>query len=91
MVRGSDFGKPNTATAAHRKAHAFHDQRILSAIIGYLESWAAYMAEEQILPSLDVSTFLREMGIRSSEHYLECGTDFYEEALDKRKRLGYLH
>jgi hypothetical protein len=41
--------------------------------MGYPESWAAYTYEDEVAPSLDVSMFLREIGIRSSSHYFERG------------------
>ncbi len=89
VVQGASFGKPQTAPAQRQKAHAFHEERILAAIFGYLESWAAYTAGKRVDPSLDLSTVLHALADKGDEHYLRKGSDFYVEALKRRKRIGY--
>lgn len=89
VVQSADFGTPKTAPAERRKAHAYHEDRILAVILGYLESWSAYRAGKKVSPTLDLSTGARELAHRADEHYLDHGSDFYAEVLKKRKRLGF--
>jgi hypothetical protein len=57
VVQGASFGKPNTAPAQRQKAHAVHEDRILAAVFGYLESWAAYRnGSKPVDSALDFST-----------------------------------
>jgi hypothetical protein len=89
-VQGASFGKPHTAPAQRRKAHAFQEERMLAAIFGYLESWVAYGAGKQpVEPSLDFSTVAHALADRADEHYERKATDFYAEVLKRRKRIGY--
>ncbi len=90
VVQGASFGKPNTAPAQRKKAHAFHEERILAAVFGYLESWAAYRAGKQrVDPSLDFSTIAHALADHADLHYLNKSTDFYAEVVKRRKRIGY--
>jgi hypothetical protein len=90
IVQGASFGKPNTAPAQRHKAHAFHEDRILAAVFGYLESWAAYrQGKEPVDPALDFSTIAHDLADCADDHYLRKETDFYAEVLKRRKRIGY--
>src|SRR5262249_15383246 len=90
VVQKTSFGTSDTAPAQRQKAHAFHEERILATILGYLESWAAYRTgSKQVAPSLDVTTVLRAVADRSDGFYAARQSDFYQEVLKKRKRLGY--
>jgi len=89
-VQKASFGMPHTAPAQRQKAHAFHEERILATILGYLESWSAYHAGRKPVPSeLDITTVLRAIADRSDRFYAERHSDFSEEVRKKRKRLGY--
>lgn len=81
---------PRRAPAQRQKAHAFHEDRILAAVFGYLESWTAYSAGKQpIDPALDFSTIAHALADRADEHYERKETDFYTEVVKRRKRIGY--
>ncbi len=89
-MQGASYGKPQTAPAQRVKAHAFHEDRILAAVFGYLESWVAYASgKAPVDPALDFSTVARALADKADEHYARKGTDFYHEVLKRRKRLGY--
>lgn len=91
VVQGASFGKPQTAPAQRQKAHAFHEDRILAAVFGYLESWTAYASGKQpIDPTLDFSTVAHELADKADDHYARKGSDFYSEVLKRRKRLGFV-
>lgn len=90
VVQGASFGKPHTAPAQRHKAHAFHEDRILAAVFGYLESWAAYRNGKQpVDPALDFSTIAHALADHADTHYARKATDFYAEVLKRRKRIGY--
>ncbi len=90
VVQGASFGKPQTAPAQRVKAHAFHEDRILAAVFGYLESWVAYSSGKQpVDSSLDFSTVAHWLADKADEHYERKETDFYSEVLKRRKRLGF--
>jgi len=91
VVRSTSFERPTTAPAQRGKAYTFHEERILATILGYLESWAAYRAGNTVPPDLDISTVLRAVADRSDALYRALGSDFFQEVLKKRRRLGYLH
>lgn len=91
VVQGASFGKPQTAPAQRVKAHAFHEERMLAAIFGYMESWVAYSSgKTPVDPSIDVSTVARRLVHAADDHYLHKGSDFYTEVLKRRKRLGFV-
>jgi hypothetical protein len=88
-VQTASFGRAQTAPAQRRKAHAFHEERTLATILGYLESWTAYRAGKRVAPTIDLSTVARELVHCADDHYLDRGSDFSAEVLKKRKRLGF--
>jgi hypothetical protein len=88
-VQQATFGKVQTAPAQRQKAHAYHEGRILAAVLGYLESWSAYRAGKRVPSTLDLSTVARELVCKADDHCAARGSDFAREVLKKRKRIGF--
>jgi len=86
VVQPACFVRPDTAPAQQRKAHAFREDQILATILGHLESWSAYQAGSQHVPtSLDITRVLRRVADRSDRFHAERHSDVYQEVLKKRR------
>lgn len=88
VVQGASFGRDDKDPAQRQKVRLFHQKRILSTIIGYMESWAAWTIPG-VDDSLDISTILRDIASRSDDHYDEKGVNFLDEVKRKRKVIGF--
>lgn len=86
----ANFGRDEAEPAMREKQRAFHEKRMLSTILGYVESYAAWKAGE--MGSASASNLygtLASIVQRSQEHYDERGSSFTTQVKDKRKKLGF--
>ncbi len=89
VVQATRFEHDEMDPAQRDKVRVFHEARILSTILGYIESWSAWHAGNDDVPdTLDLSSSLRDIANRADDHYLQHETDFLAEVQAKRKRLA---
>ncbi|MBA3824138.1 MAG: hypothetical protein H0X24_09615, partial [Ktedonobacterales bacterium] len=90
VVQEATFLVGEVEPAARDKQRHFHEGRILSTIMGYLESWAAWHIGEDdaALGTLDIQRVLSDIGQRSAHHYEMKETNFRAAVRDKSVRIG---
>lgn len=89
-VQSVNFGRDNAFPAMREKQRAFHEKRMFSTILGYVESYAAWKAGE--MGSATASNLygtLAQIVQRSQDHYDENGSNFTTQVKDKRKKIGF--
>jgi hypothetical protein len=89
VVQGAVFEQEDAAPAQRQKVHAFHEQRIVSAILGYAESFAAWKGDELGQSSQSLYGTLAHLIQRAQRHYEERETNFQDEVRHKRKLIGF--
>jgi hypothetical protein len=89
VVQGVTFEQVNVAPAPRDKVRNYREQQMLSAIMGYLESWAAWQSSTGKVPAdIDVQGVFTQLHQRSQGHYQTKGISFRDAVIRKRKVLG---
>ena len=91
VVQGATFEREDAEPLQREHVSAFHERRTLATILGHLETWAAWTAGNAVSSSLDISTVLREVALRSDSHYEAKDSDFLASVLKKRHKIGYVN
>jgi hypothetical protein len=88
VVQGAVFEREHADPAQRQKVRAFRERQMLGALLGYLESWAAWRAESDD-DTPDISIALRDIAEKADDHYLEKDSDFWAEVVRKRRKFGF--
>jgi hypothetical protein len=89
VVQAVTFEHEDAEPAERNKVRQFKEQQMLAAIMGYLESWAAWQGDDDSVPGdLALEDVFGQIGRRHKEHYQHKGTSFRDEVIRKRKAFG---
>lgn len=89
VVQAVTFERIDAAPAQRDTVHHFRETQMLSAIMGYLESWAAWQGSDGVVPDeLSLAGILDQIHDRATAHYQHKGSAFRQEVVRKRKVFG---
>jgi hypothetical protein len=89
VVQGVTFEQAEVKPGVKQHVRRFHEKRMVSTILGYVESYAAWRAMRQEVTELgDVAVALEEIVRRAAGHYEEKETSFEEEVQAKLLKIG---
>ena len=90
VVQGAVFEREQAEPLQRTKQRNFQEERMLAALLGYVESWSAWrIGEQKLSEDILLEDALADVLDRAGEHYAHKGTVFLEEVARKRKRLGF--
>ena len=89
-VQGVTFERVDACPGQRDKVRQFHEQRMISTILGYVESWVAWKAHEQgVSEGFDLYDALVGIFDHADDHYSQDATTFLKQVEDKRRKIGY--
>jgi hypothetical protein len=89
VVQTASFGKAEVAPAQRERVRTFQEDRILAALLGYVESWAAWRAGKQLPDDYSLYAAISDVLDRANGHYEHRGSDFLAQVRQKRHQLGF--
>jgi len=90
VVQGAVFEREQAEPLQRQKQRNFQEERMLAALLGYVESWSAWRIGDEKLPEdILLEDALADVLDRAGDHYAHKGTAFLDEVARKRKRLGF--
>jgi hypothetical protein len=89
VVQSATFEQSDALPLVRQRQHAFHKERILSTVYGYLESLTAHLYAVGEMPNgSDLEDALIEMINGAEAHYNKRGSSFGLEVAAKVKKIG---
>ncbi len=89
VVQGVTFSDPLAEPGERQTVRRFREQQMLSAILGYMESWEAWQGSDgNVSPDLAVRHVCKVIEAKAAGHYVQKGTTFPDEVVRKRKKFG---
>jgi hypothetical protein len=88
-VQSVTFEQAEAAPFVRNKQRAYHKDRIISTVLGYLESLTAWMTAAGELPQgATLEDALVQILDNAESHYLTRDSDFIEQVMAKLKKIG---
>ncbi len=89
-VQGVTFERADALPGVRVKQRQFHERKMLSTILGYVESWVAWKAAEGGLGvGFDLYDTLVGVFDQADDHYNFHQTTFREAVTQKRRKIGF--